>query len=186
MHKRAPCASDVRSGRWADRAGQHGATSLFWARTSCGDTGETAESPGNQAGGAVRAIEKQLVLYGRDCPLEITHRIQAGHQGQVQSRPCPAWSRSPRREQKRPPARVQDGEIEAHSIRVRATRTPAQHSGKTAKPAWEGRGREEACEGTAAAGESQEIRAPMLLDPGLWPGTRRTLVSCISRWILYY
>ena len=111
MHKRAPCASDVRSGRWADRAGQHGATSLFWARTSCGDTGETAESPGNQAGGAVRAIEKQLVLYGRDCPLEITHRIQAGHQGQVQSRPCPAWSRSPRREQKRPPARVQDGEI---------------------------------------------------------------------------
>lgn len=34
--------------------------------------------------------------------------------------------------------------------------------------------------------ESQEVRGPRLLDPGLWPGARRTLVSRISRWVLYH
>lgn len=162
-HKWAPCAADERSGRRAGQAGQHGAASLFWTRTWYGDTGESGEGPGIRGRRVVRAIEKQLVLYRGDCPLEIIHRIQAGHQGQVQSRPHPAWSRAPHREQKRPPARVQDGEIDAHSIRVRASRTPAQRSGWTAKPAWEG-----GCEGPASAGGARVTgdQGPQAPGPG--------------------
>lgn len=168
LHKWAPCAADERSGRRADRAGQLGAASLFWTRSPCRDTGESGEGPGIRGRRAVRATEKQLVLYRGDCPLEIIHRIQEGHQGQVQSRPHPAWSRAPRREQKRPPARVQDGEIDARSIRVRASRTPAQHLGRTAKLAWEGRGGEEDCEGPASAGRARVTggQGPQAPGPG--------------------
>lgn len=49
-HKRAPCAADVRSGRRADRAGQHGAASCSGPKSRA-VTLRRLQSPGNQEGG---------------------------------------------------------------------------------------------------------------------------------------
>ena len=61
-HRRAPCAADARGGR---RAGQHGARTVFWARTSCGDAGgggRECRKPGWGArnGEAGRAVQRGL------------------------------------------------------------------------------------------------------------------------------